>query len=206
MSSVHHVHKLSTELQRLESLCRSSNITFGTLLKNLSSRGHALVTLLLSFPFFLPIPIPGASILFGLVIAIAGFRMSLGKGPWIPKRWLSRQIPATFLSKVFRAGAQVMKRVELVAKPRGRMFHTQPGLVILNGALIGVCGLLLALPLPPGTNFPPAIAIALLSIGILEEDGVFVILGYCFFAINVAFFALLPILGFKGIQKLFRTF
>jgi len=43
--------------------------------------------------------------------------------------------------------------------------------------MISLGGLLLFLPLPPGTNAPPALALILLCIGTLQHDIVFVILG-----------------------------
>ena len=50
---------------------------------------------------------------------------------------------------------------------------------MINGLVIFFCGFVLSLPLPiPFTNTIPAIAILLLSMGMMEEDGLFILLGY----------------------------
>lgn len=85
-------------------------------------------------------------------------------------------------------------------RPRNALLVTNPIVQRINGFIIFICGLLLMLPLPPGTNFTPGLTVFLLSIGILEEDGLFVLLGYFAFLINLAFFILLPIWGFETLE------
>lgn len=58
----------------------------------------------------------------------------------------------------------------------------------LNGIFMVIAGFLLALPTPPGGNFPPGVALVLLSLGTLEEDAVVTTLGYIAFALNVVLF------------------
>jgi hypothetical protein len=71
-----------------------------------------------------------------------------------------------------------------------------------TGAMIIVgCGLLLALPLPiPFTNTIPALAIAAISLGLVEEDGYLIVIGFFIFGAAVIFIstvALVPILSIK---------
>lgn len=54
-------------------------------------------------------------------------------------------------------------------------------IVIIGGAV-------LALPLPPGTNWPPGGMIALLSVGMLRTDALFILAGLIAAAFNVLFF------------------
>jgi hypothetical protein len=63
-----------------------------------------------------------------------------------------------------------------------------------------VAAFVLLLPLPPGTNFPPALCIILMAGGLLERDGRFILAGYLAFALNVVFFALFAIYGQRLIQ------
>ena len=201
-SNGRHTHRLSSELARLVSLCDEESITLRRLTEAMGTRGHALLALFLGFPFLLPIPLPGLSIFFGACIAISGGRMALGKGPWFPRSWMNRPLPVSILRKILRTGEKLMSRLEVWIKPRGAFFHAYPWVRPMNGLMIASCGLLLALPLPPGTNFPPAAAIVLLATGSLEEDGLFLGLGYIAFMVNVAFFTLLPFLGIQGIRAL----
>jgi len=194
-------HKLSDEFNRLSKLCEGNTVTLLTLLKSIRLRGHALLTLFLAFPFMLPIPVPGLSVLFGLMIMYAGIRIALGQKPWLPRKWLRRKLPASIFAKIFTAGEKVFRRFEWIIKPRGKFLHA-PWLQTLNGILICLAGFLLSLPLPPGTNFPPALVIVFLSIGMLEEDGLAIALGYISFVINIAFFAGISFLGIEGVKRL----
>lgn len=195
-------HKLSREFQRLEALCHGETVTFRKLLEGVTTREHALLSLFLTIPFLFLIPLPGISTLFGIVIMFAGYRMALGKKLWIPKRWLDRPLPSSKMKKIFSVGQAIMKKIEKLVQPRGKYFLTHPWVERFNGVLLVICGLFLALLLPPGFNFPPAIAILFLSIGILEDDGIFLILGYIFTALNILLFNYLFFFGMNGLRAL----
>ncbi|MCX5796773.1 MAG: exopolysaccharide biosynthesis protein [Elusimicrobia bacterium] len=196
--------RLSTELDRLSAACRESSLTVGKLLPGLAPRDQALFTAILSVGFLHPIPLPGVSTVFGLVIASAGCRMALGLGPWIPQRWHNRHIPGHQMARVFAAGAALMRRCERVVKPRGLWLSAHPWTQRASGCAIAFCGLLLGAPLPPGTNFPPATAILLLSIGTAEEDLLFLAAGYLALAFNILFFGAILVLGWDGVKALLR--
>lgn len=197
--------KLSLEFARLRDLCRGSDITLGELFENMTSRSHALLTLIFALPFLLPIPLPGLSIIFGLVIMLAGGAMGIGRKPWLPQFFLKRSISTQTLSKIFEQGARFTRILEKVIRPRGTHFLRHIWVKRFNGFLIAICGLLLALPLPPGTNFPPASVILLLSIGSLEEDVLVILLGYGAFVVNLVFFGSVAKLGANGIKMLFPS-
>jgi len=196
--------RLSAELERLAATCRAKSPTVGDLLPGVVPRDQAILTAILSVGFLHPVPMPGVSVIFGLVIAVAGARMALGKGPWVPRRWHGRSLPGRQLEKAFSAGAALMRKCERVIRPRGRWLSAQPWTQRANGGAIAFCGLLLALPAPPGTNFPPATAILLLSIGTLEEDLLFLAAGYVALALNVVFFGAIALLGWGGVKALLR--
>ncbi|MBI2605894.1 MAG: exopolysaccharide biosynthesis protein [Deltaproteobacteria bacterium] len=180
--------RLSSELANLTNLCQQKKITLGSLIDSMTARSHALITLIFALPFLLPVPLPGLSVVFGLVIIMAGGAMAIGKKPWLPDRLLRKEVSSQLLGKIFGHGARISRTLEWIIKPRGSFVVRHPGVRQINGLIMAVCGLLLALPLPPGTNFPPAGAILLLSLGSLEEDILFMLFGYAAFAINLLFF------------------
>ena len=196
-------HKLSREFQRLEDLCQGETVTFRRLLEGVTTREHALLSLFLIIPFLFFIPLPGISTLFGGVIMLAGYRMALGKKLWIPKRWLDRPLPSARMKKIFSVGQVIMRKIEKVVQPRGKFFLTHPWVERFNGVLLVICGLFLALLLPPGFNFPPAFAILFMSIGILEDDGIFLTIGYLLVGLNLLLFNYLFFFGFNSLKAFF---
>lgn len=194
--------RLSSEFGRLASACSGSHVSLRRLLPAMSPRDHALLTLFISVCFLHPIPMPGLSTMLGLLILLAGSRMSLGLGPYIPRRWLDRPLPAQALRRIFSSAETLMKRLERVIRPRGRALASSAWLGRVNGAAIASCGLLIMIPLPPPTNFPPATALLLLSTGVLEEDALFLALGYLALAGNFLLFGYILTFGYDGLRAL----
>lgn len=193
--------RLSEELEILASRCRAEAVTFRLLLPGLTPRDHALFTLFISLCFLHPFPMPGVSTLLGAIVFTAGVRMLMGLRPWIPKRLLDRPLPARPLERAFSAASKGMLRLERLTRPRGLLFIRHPWMRGANGAAVAGCGLLILLPLPPPTNFPPATALLLLSIGILEEDSLFLGLGYLAFALNILLFGAIAVAGVSGVRS-----
>lgn len=194
--------RLSSKFSKLKDLCLHQEISLRILIVAMEDSGLALVTLIFSLPFLLPVPLPGLSVIFGVVIFLAGWAMTINKSLFLPDKLLNKKISGGLLAKIFDKGIKVCKILEKVIRPRGVTILSHPWSQRINGTLITTCGLLLALPLPPGTNFPPATAIILFSIGIIEEDILFILLGHCVFFINLFLFGGMILLGAKGINML----
>lgn len=197
------IPRLSEEFRRLAELSSGETVTLRALLGEMGPRDHALLTLMLSASFLHPIPMPGVSQLFGLLMFYAGSRMARGLGPRFPKRWLDRPIPAKFLSVVFGAFARITSWFEHLVKPRGKFLAAHPGTRRANGVGLCIIGGLILLPLPPPTNFPPAIAGFVLSAGIAEDDLLFVTLGWCLVLLNLAIFGAIAVYGFDGVRAVY---
>ncbi|MEO7599781.1 MAG: exopolysaccharide biosynthesis protein, partial [Opitutus sp.] len=67
-------------------------VTLREVMAVLHGRGYVLFVMLLALPFSTPIPIPGLSTPFGLVIALIGVRLALGQKPWLPARLLDTRL------------------------------------------------------------------------------------------------------------------
>jgi len=201
----HDQHSLSREFQEIEGLCDHGSITLRRILDHIHGRGEAMLTLVLAGPFLLPIPLPGLSIPFGILIAIFGLSLSTGWKPWLPEKWVHRRIPEDLLRRFCQTARRFLHRVERFIRPRYHWMHRSRVFKGAAGGMITACGVLLAMPLPPGTNAPPAAAIVCLSVALLEGDGLLLLLGYLLFAFNLAFFTLLPILGYEAIVAILRS-
>lgn len=196
--------RMSEQLHALAHLCRAHNLTLKQVIDHIDTRAQALITLVLSLPFVFFLSVPGLSVIFGIFILFNGYRIAANKRVWFPKFLLKRKISGSLLAKCFVTAERFFKFTEKFVRPRGHFLITHPGLIRLNGGILAACGFFLALPLPPGTNFLPALTAVFISIGILEKDGLFIVLGYIFFVLTLVFFTLLPIYGIEELHKMFH--
>jgi hypothetical protein len=183
----------------LQDFARQSShrpVSLGELLGATQDRGVDLLLLLISLPFATPIPLPGLSALFGLVILVVGAGLAVGRKPWLPEALLRRQFPARLGTSVLAAASRVVRWLEVLLRPRLHFLHEQRIYRRVAGLLIMLSGLLLLLPLPiPLTNSMPALTVVLLTAGAMERDGLFFLAGCAWFALTLAFFGLLAFGG-----------
>ena len=174
----------------LNNLVRDTDDQPGTLNGLLASAGEYgvdLVIIVLALPFCLPI-LPGVSAPFGLAIIILAFRQIIHRPGRLPKFIGDREFaPATFV-KIISGGVRILNRIERFSS-RGKNRLPKLANMYINGLLILLMGLLMALPIPfPGTNTFPAWAIVFLAGAQAEGDGVLVLWGYASVLITVVYF------------------
>lgn len=168
----------------------------------LSGRGYGMLVTLFSLPFCLPVTIPGTSTLFGLLLAFLGMRVAFAKHPWWPSWILDKVVSFEGLHLVVSKMLVVANVLQKVLKPRLVVLVVHPVIHRLHGLLIFVLSLLLALPLPiPLTNILTAVPIFCLGLGLLEDDGVAVIVAYVLAFVCFAAFGALFWLGSIGLHK-----
>ncbi len=165
-----------------------------------SGKGRSLLLILLILPFCQPLQIPGLSIPFALAISLIGLRMIFGKHIWLPTKLLDKTIASPFLLKITDKALPIIKKVQRWTHPRLDWVCGYRFTQIVNGLLIFTLGILLALPLPiPFSNLSAAWSIFFLSLGLLEDDGLFVLIGYFISLATLLFFLYL----FFQMQKIF---
>ena len=173
---------------------RSASISLGDILKVLSGKGRFLMLIILALPFCQPIQIPGMSLPFGLAIAFIGIRIAFGKHIWLPDWIKTKTISHSLFRRIAITSLKLMRRIRHYVHPRLIWISTNPIMRIVNGLLICVLGILLALPIPiPLTNLVAAWAIFLIGFGLFEDNGVWVIIGYFIALMAVTFFGILAL-------------
>jgi hypothetical protein len=193
----------SQELGELAVQFAGRPVTLAEILAATKGRGFNLLLLFIALPFITPIPTPGVSIPFGMVIAIIGARLALGREPWLPKRLLNRELPPRLLNGVLTAGGRVLRFLEKFLRPRLLFIHEHFIYRHLAGLFITVSGLFMLLPLPvPFSNGLPAWAVVFLAAAALERDGVCFVLGCIMFGLACAFFVLLALGGGELIDQI----
>jgi hypothetical protein len=197
---------LSSDLAALRLSSAGRSMTVDELQAALKGRGVAMLLLLLALPFCL-VPVPGLSTPFGIAVLLIGIRIAFLQKPWLPKFVRQRRISAPRLVNLLTGGIRFAKLMEKVVKPRMHFLHSCPGAMNLIGLGIAAGGLLLLLPLPiPFSNMVPAWAVVLLTAGMMERDGLVVLLGHTMTLVSWAFIVLAWLAGAEGIHKLFNMF
>jgi len=197
------VPPLSEEMENLLVLAHGGPLSLRAIVEHLHFRGLPLLIALLCVPFIIPIAIPGMSTPFGAAIALCGLRLGLGHQLWLPDFLLRREIKPDTLRKLVRWAAGFYRRVEKLVRPRMHFLQRWPGMLNLLGFMIMAGGIMLGLPIPiPLTNTLPAIAVALMALGLMERDGVVILLGYFFALLAVLYLVLIALVGAAGVQQL----
>jgi|SRR3989339_474836 len=163
----------------LEKAKNQTSVSFEEILTLLSGNGRFVFLVFLSLPFCQPIQIPGMSIPFGLLISFMGLKLALGKQVFFPKKFLGKEISSAKIKKIIQRIFKVTQKIKKFTHPRLRYFCEFKGQSLVNGTLICLLGVFLALPFPiPFTNLVAGWSIFLLSLGKLEDDGLLILIGY----------------------------
>lgn len=160
----------------LEGLLEKSKkgaVSVKAFLTALSGRGKVLILVILTLFFSL---FPGIAIPFGVYLCYLGLRIAFNKTwIWLPKFVLRLEIPSGILRRVLNQLVRFLKFLERWTSPRLHKL-ARP---LTNGLVISILGIVLALAPPiPLIGFAAYLAVFLVSIGLLNSDGVFTLLGY----------------------------
>jgi hypothetical protein len=164
--------RLSHELQRyFFEEERPAQVTLAEILLLAKERIFGFLLVILSLPSALPVPAPGYSIPFGILIFLLAVQLIIGaKIPWLPQRMINHPMKLETVQKFLKAGIPWLRRIEAIARPRFTYICTTlPGRVTI-GSAIALMAISMMIPIP-GTNTLPAIGVFVTSFGLLEDDG-----------------------------------
>lgn len=176
-------------------------VSFDFLLHRLEARAFGILALLLALPNALPGPsIPGFSALFGLPLAALGVQMALGfEQPWLPRFLARRGIARARLERLIALAQAPLRRAEPFFHPRlSGLARRRPA-----GLALALLALVMSLPVPLG-NLPVALAIILLALGLIAEDGLAIAIGLCGGIAATAWNGLLIFAGAELVRTLVR--
>jgi hypothetical protein len=197
--------RFSDELRGLLERLGDAPVFMQDLLNATEGRGFYLMLVLIALPFIGPIPLPGFSIPFGLVITVLGSALAFGHKPWLPQKFLQLRLPPRSLGKLLRGTASIMEFMERFLRPRLGFVESNVLFSRVAGFFIAVSGLFMMLPLPlPLSNSLPAWTVIFLALGALGRDGLFFFIGCVSFVVSIAFFTLVVIGGNMATAYLLR--
>jgi hypothetical protein len=151
-------------------------VSLGDLIAALHDRAIGALIFVFAFPNTIPLP-PGASSILGAPLLFLTAQLALGRRAWLPRIIATRSIDRIHFANVVHRIAPWLTRAERLLRPRVQVL-TRPPVEYLIGAVCFLLSIILFLPIPMG-NMPPAIAICLFALAILERDGIWVLAGFC---------------------------
>jgi hypothetical protein len=177
----------------LEASANADELTLNQLLERTEGRGLYLVMIVLCAPFITPVPLPGVSSVVGGILIILAMRLAIGLPPHLPRFLGGRPLPAGLKRVVFGGSVRLLRWIERFARPRRTQWLSWPAARVGNALVIMGMAILMTLPVPPFVLFSnslPGLAIILVSVAMMEEDGIMIWLAYATALVTVAWFAL----------------
>lgn len=151
-------------------------ISVGDILDALDARAFGLATFAFALFSVIPMP-PGIPTVVGIVLFIVSVQMVFGRQElWLPRFLTKRAFDRAGLVRELEKLQTRLEAVEKIARPRLIFLTGRLGTVLI-GIVILIMAIVLILPLPPGGNFPPALACCVLGMGLAERDGLIVLIG-----------------------------
>ena len=198
--------RFSDLVHTIQKAAQSAPLDLQGLLTLVGPKGHAFACMFVCLPFMQPIPLPGLSTPFGIVLILVGALMMRGRPPRLPERLGRIRLETQLVLKICSTLEKILNRLEHLVKPRAQWLCRKNGLRILNGGLFCLNGFLLSLPLPvPFSNNLPAITIFMISWGTVEEDAVVIGLGHLMALVTLAFFAAIAVVPYLASIKLLES-
>ena len=190
--------RLSVELEQFFfDEARSEQVTLADLLNLAEERTFGFLFILLALPSALPIPAPGYSMPFGVVILVLAVQLIGGRHrPWLPKSWQAKGFGLAKVQAVMKAGLPWLRRIEVLSRPRLKPVCASRGGRVVLGLGIALMAMCMLIPIP-GTNTLPAIGIFVTGFGLLDDDGFISLVGLtiCLLAIGIV-----GVILFAGVQ------
>ncbi|KQT49392.1 hypothetical protein ASG47_03390 [Devosia sp. Leaf420] len=167
-------HRLSATLLRIASEPDRERIFIRDLLRELDHRALAALLFIFAVPNTIPVP-PGVSGVLGAPLIFLGAQLMLGRSPWLPRIIADRSFARTDFEKVVIKVGPWLGKAEKLMRPRLEILARPPA-EYLVGAMVLLLAIILFLPIPLG-NMLPAIAISILALGLIERDGIWILVG-----------------------------
>ena len=154
----------------------------------LDERAFGLMILILAIPCLVP-ALYGVPQIVGIPILLLAGQMLVGREePWLPETVLKRRVSKAMLDRMADFATKRMGWFERLSRPRLTIFTQGPAEQAAAAFMI-LATITIVLPM---TNTVPSVALALLSVGLIQRDGVFVAAGA---AVAAGWFTALTVIG-----------
>ncbi|GGY40183.1 exopolysaccharide biosynthesis protein [Parvularcula lutaonensis] len=172
-------------------------ITLHRLIDALDERAFGLAILILALPCAIPFLYGIPQIVSLPMLALAAQLAAGREHPWLPKALGEREVSVAGLRRTVDRAHRTLGFLERLAKPRLTFLSEGTGARIV-GALMLIPAASILVPLPM-TNTTPGIGVGLAAVGLLERDGLLILLGL---AIGLIWVFLLVFFGAEAISAM----
>ena len=210
--------KLSAELQRYfldapsltptphetaaaEVATLGNEVTLNELLTLGGERTFGFLFVLLSLPSALPVPAPGYSIPFGIVMLLLAIQLIIGRAkPWMPEGWMAKGFERSKVAGFITKGLPWLQKIEAISRPRLSVICTSPVGRFVLGIAIALMSICMMIPIP-GTNTLPAIGIFVIGFGLLDDDGAISLAGLTICTLAIGLVGTILFLGVEAVDQ-----
>lgn len=170
-----HAATTSQRLVQLADDATGETVTLAWVLEQMQERAFGLFLLVLALPCCIPF-LYGLPQVVALPLMLISAQILFGrKSPWLPERLGNRTVTTEGLKNLGERAGPWLRRIEAVSRPRLIALTLPPLDRIVGLALVGFSASILV-PLPL-TNTVPGFAVVIVAMGLLQRDGILVILG-----------------------------
>lgn len=197
-------NKASLTLEKLGEKPSDGKTTISELLEDFSENGLLLALIFFSLPVAIPLPYPpGFTTIMGTPLMILSFQMLLGYHKVkLPQKINQYEMKNSILVAICHKVVPVLKILENYIKPRfafARSVYCEQFI----GFISLTCAVSVAIPLPL-TNAMPALSITVMCLGLLNRDGLVIILGFIIGIIGLIIAAGAIVGSWIGIKYIFN--
>lgn len=173
-----------TEILRDLYQAESEHVSIGEMVEGFGRRAFGALLFVFSVPNLLPLP-PGSSTILGAPLVLLSPQVAIGiRAPWLPRKLRARQIARRDLDRAFSRLLPWLERIEKASRPRLTWMFGSVGDRLI-GLVCTALALVLILPIPLG-NMLPAATVGVLSLSLIQRDGVLALIGYLLAAASAA--------------------
>jgi Uncharacterized ABC-type transport system, permease components len=173
---MHHAISTRVLLDAVAAGRPSDTLRLDEILDDFRARSFGVLLLLATLPCFIPLPI-GVGAVSGVLVFLLGLQLLLLlPHPWVPnfigRRSMQREKLQHFRDRIDRW----LGRLERLSRPRWGALFSRAGNVF-TGLLLILIGVLLSLPVP-FTNYLFGFLLLLFCFGLIERDGIIMLISW----------------------------
>ena len=186
-------------LNGLGDLFPEGRVTIGALMDALGDAGLGILLIVFALPSFIPTPGLPVGFVSGTVVALIALQVMTGRHTlWLPERLRNFSMPRDFLIKGAAYLAKPMRYFERWLKPRFSQFTGKTARMFLALPIL-ILAVSIVLPIPLG-NQAPSIALIAFGFGLIERDGLAILVAIILSVLAMAWLAFVIIFGVEAIS------